>query len=122
MESNSLLKKYIFLFLNILSQTVNKPVDLEMAKRILGENNSLPLGFNQWFVKYGNDMLFKLSKIEVKESFSDKTLDELDYYLMILREDLKNVDSLDTETICSDLVASLDKLYNIIATEKYQNL
>lgn len=110
------------MFLSILSNILNKSITLNTAKENFETNNTLPLGFQQWFVKYGNDMLLKLSNIESKESFSDKTLDELDYYLMVLREDLKAVNSLDTETICSDLVTSLDKLCNIITTEKHQNL
>ena len=114
MESNFGFKEYTFLFLSILSHILNKPITLDTAKENVETNNTLPLGFQQWFAKYGNNMLLKLSNIESKESFSDKTLDELDYYLMILREDLKTVDSLDTEVICSDLVSSLTKLYKTI--------
>ena len=114
MESNFLLKEYTFLFLSILSHILNKSITLDTAKENVETNNTLPLGFSQWFVKYGNNMLFELSKIEVQESFSDKTLDELDYYLIVLREDSKTVDSLDTEVICSDLVSSLTKLCKTI--------
>ena len=65
MKSNFLFKKYNSLFLIILSKIVNTPVSLETAKEIISKNNSFPLGFQQWFIKYGNNMLFKLSEEEI---------------------------------------------------------
>lgn len=114
-ESNALLEGYLVAFIAALEQAFGNPIeDLKQAKKCAKNYDALPLGFGAWFWKHGAGMLSRLSRSDFPEEASDEFLDELDYYLMSLREDL---DEHDLESVCSDLVASLTRLSKMLASE-----
>ena len=114
-ESNALLEEYLVVFATTLGQMFGNSIEeLNQAKEYAKNCDALPLGFGAWFRKYGAGMLSRLSRSDFSEDASDEFLDELDYYLMSLREDL---DEHDLEAVCSDLVASLTRLSKMLASE-----
>ena len=114
-ESNALLEKYLLAFTDVLGKVLGTSIgDLETAGDYMKDHGALPLGFGEWFRKYGADMSLQLSRAEFREEASDKFLDELDYYLMILKADMGEIDN---ESRCSDLVASLTRLSKMLISE-----
>ena len=107
-KSNTLLEEYLIAFTKALEQVIGNPIEnLEQAKKCVINCDILPLGFGTWFQKHGAKMLSQLSRSDFSEGISDEFLDELDYYLAVLRKD---TDEHNIEFVCSDLVTSLTKL------------
>lgn len=116
-ESNALLEKYLVAFATTLGQMFGNSIEeLNQAKECAKNCDALPLGFGAWFRKHGVGMLSRLLRSDFLEKASDEFLDELDYYLMSLREDLCECEH-ELEPVCSDLVASLTRLSKMLASE-----
>lgn len=114
-ESNALLEEYLDAFVTVLGHVLGIRVeDLKQAEECVKNHDALPLGFAEWFWKYGKNMLSRMSSYEFREKASDEFLDELNYYSMSLKE---TQDNCNHESICSDLVASLTRLNKMLTSE-----
>lgn len=114
-EHNILLGEYLDAVAAMLGQVLGSQIgNPEQAREFVRDSKTLPLGFREWFLKHGFDMLSGLACARFRAKASGKFLDELDYYLMILRDDMGEQDN---ESVCSDLVASLTRISKLLAAE-----
>lgn len=120
-ESGALVRDYVSAFTSVLGQVLGTAVrNPEQAAECIRDRDDLPLGFRGWFLKHGVGMLSRLFSAEFRGEASDQFLDELDYYVMVLR-DCMGEGGQDKEAACSDLAASLTRLSRLFAAESCHN-